>query len=99
DLVIGGTKINVSSKGDRCVKIGGSIALIDNVLQSQDMFKVVEFAETLEVELVPAIWVENGQCCWPKTLRGMALYQAIKNKLAPKLDWDGWDARTLFSTV
>jgi len=62
------------------------------------MFKVVEFAETLEVELVPAIWVENGQCCWPKTLRGMALYQAIKNKLAPKLDWDGWDARTLFST-
>ncbi|CAM4574396.1 unnamed protein product [Leuciscus chuanchicus] len=62
------------------------------------MFKVVEFSETREVELVPAIWVENGQCCWPKSLRGMALYQAIKNKMAPNLDWDRWDVRTLFST-
>jgi len=41
DLVIGGTKINVSSKGDRCVKIGGSIALIDNVLQSQGKIYLV----------------------------------------------------------
>lgn len=41
ELVIGGTKINVSSEADRCVKIGGSIALIDNVLQSQGKIYIV----------------------------------------------------------
>lgn len=36
ELVMDGTKISVASEGDRCVKIGGCIALIDNILQSQD---------------------------------------------------------------
>ncbi|XP_056593649.1 uncharacterized protein LOC130412878 isoform X1 [Triplophysa dalaica] len=40
-LVMEGTKINVSSEGDRCVKIGGCIALIDNILQSQDKIYIV----------------------------------------------------------
>lgn len=62
------------------------------------MFKVVEFSETREVELVPGIWVENGQYCWPKSLRGMALYMAIKNMMAPNQDWDRWEVRTMFST-
>lgn len=62
------------------------------------MFKVVEFVETHEVELVPAMWVENGECCWPNSLRGMALHQAIKNQLAPHPDWDRWNVRTMFST-
>lgn len=62
------------------------------------MFKVVEFSETREVELVPGIWVVNGQCCWPKSLRGMALYMAIKNMMAPNQDWDQWEVRTMFST-
>ncbi|KAA0721245.1 hypothetical protein E1301_Tti018142 [Triplophysa tibetana] len=62
------------------------------------MFTVVKFIETHEVELVPAMWVENGECCWPNSLRGMALHQAIKNQMAPHLDWDRWDVRTMFST-
>lgn len=41
ELVIGGTKIDASSEGDRCVKIGGCIALIDNILQCQDKIYIV----------------------------------------------------------
>lgn len=63
-----------------------------------DMFKIVEFVETHEVELVPAIWVENGQCYWPNSLRGMALHLAIKNKTPPNCDWGSWEVRTMFST-
>ncbi|KAA0721524.1 hypothetical protein E1301_Tti021149 [Triplophysa tibetana] len=44
------------------------------------------------------MWVENGECCWPDSLRGMTLHQAIKNQMAPHLDWDRWDVRTMFST-
>nr|XP_055049580.1 uncharacterized protein LOC129435105 isoform X2 [Misgurnus anguillicaudatus] len=62
------------------------------------MFKVVEFVETHEVEMVPAIWVKDGECCWPSSLRGIALHQAIKNKMPPHSDWDRWDVRTMFST-
>lgn len=63
-----------------------------------DMFKIVEFVESHEVELVPAIWVENGQCYWPNSLRGMALHLAIKNKTPPNCDWGSWEVRTMFST-
>lgn len=62
------------------------------------MFKVVEFLETCEVELVPTFWVKDSQCCWPDSLRGMALHQAIKNSMAPDLSWDHWEVRTMFST-
>lgn len=41
ELVIAGTKIDVSSDGDRCVKIGGCIALTDNILQCQDKIYIV----------------------------------------------------------
>ena len=41
ELLIGGTKINVSSEGDRCVKIGGCIVLVDNILQCQDEIHIV----------------------------------------------------------
>ena len=61
------------------------------------MFKIVEFLETHEVELVPAIWEENGQCGWPN-LRGMALHQAVKTLMAPSLDWDRWEVCTMYIT-
>ncbi|XP_041915767.1 uncharacterized protein LOC121680446 [Alosa sapidissima] len=44
------------------------------------MYSVVEFIETKEVELVPSLWVRDGQCYWPTSQRGMALHQAIKNE-------------------
>ena len=65
------------------------------------MFKIFEFIETHEVELVPAIWEhiweQNGQCSWPN-LKGMALHQAIKNVMAPSLEWDRGEVKTMYIT-
>ncbi|XP_045903186.1 uncharacterized protein LOC123969648 [Micropterus dolomieu] len=63
------------------------------------MFHVVEFLETHEVELVPSLWVTDGQCCWPSALRGMTLHQAIKTGIAPDITWDRWEVRIMYSTV
>lgn len=60
------------------------------------IFKVVEFLQTREVELVPTLWVKDGQCFWPDSLRGMALHQAKKNSMAPNLSWDRWEIRNCF---
>ncbi|KAI2665740.1 Anoctamin-8 [Labeo rohita] len=52
------------------------------------MFSLVGFVESHEVELLPAICVENGQCYCPNSLRVVTLHQAIKNKMAPNYRYE-----------
>ncbi|XP_026158070.1 uncharacterized protein LOC113127583 [Mastacembelus armatus] len=62
------------------------------------MYSVVEFQQTKEVELVPTVWVKDGYCYWPSSLKGMALYQAIRNAVEPDHSWDLWEVRSMFTT-
>lgn len=64
---------------------------------SSDIYKVVEFIKTKEVELVPSVWIWNGVCLWPH-LKGMSLYSAIKQQVTPSQDWVSWEIRELFTT-
>uniref|UniRef100_A0A667YTF4 DUF4806 domain-containing protein n=1 Tax=Myripristis murdjan TaxID=586833 RepID=A0A667YTF4_9TELE len=61
------------------------------------MFKIVEFLETNEVELVPGAWVKDNVCLWP-ALRGKALETAIKQQVSPGPDWMTWNIRVMFTT-
>ncbi|KAG7459048.1 hypothetical protein MATL_G00227070 [Megalops atlanticus] len=70
----------------------------DRVINNQEVYSVVEFLQTQEVELVPTLWVSGGHCCWPSSPRGMALHQAIKNGTEPDHNWDRWEVCTMFTT-
>jgi len=61
------------------------------------MFKIVEFLETREVELVPGAWVKDNECLWP-ALKGKALETAIKLKVNPEPSWMPWTVRQMFTT-
>ncbi|XP_048828365.1 uncharacterized protein LOC125705993 [Brienomyrus brachyistius] len=61
------------------------------------MFKIVEFKETNEVELVPGVWVKDGVCHWPP-YKGKQLDSAIKHQVTPDHSWIQWEVRVMFIT-
>jgi len=60
------------------------------------MFYIVEFLETQEVEVVPALWVEEDVCQWPAQYRRDELVKAIRNEEQPGNTWDAYCVRILY---
>ncbi|XP_041807313.1 uncharacterized protein LOC121616560 [Chelmon rostratus] len=60
------------------------------------MFHLVSFLQTNEVAVVPDLWVNGGQCAWPK-LKGEHFTKAVKTKLQPQKEWKKYRIRILYT--
>lgn len=60
------------------------------------MFHLVSFLQTNEVAVVPDVWVNGGQCAWPK-LRGENLTKAVKTKQQAQKEWKKHSIRILYT--
>ncbi|KAF4109510.1 hypothetical protein G5714_010583 [Onychostoma macrolepis] len=63
------------------------------------MFYIVEFLETQEVEVVPALWVEKEICQWPAQYRRDELVKAIRSEEQPGHTWDAYCVRILYKAA
>lgn len=61
------------------------------------MFYIVEFIETQEVEVVPALWVKDEICQWPAQYRPDDLGKAIRSEEQPGHMWDTYHVRILYT--
>lgn len=61
------------------------------------MFYIVEFLETQEVEVVPALWVAEEICQWPAHYRPDDLIKAIRSQEQPGHMWDAYRVRILYT--
>ena len=60
------------------------------------MYHIVSFDETAEVEVVPALWVNNGICQWPP-FKTEGVQRAIKSRQQPDHTWASYNARILYT--
>ncbi|KAL7391052.1 hypothetical protein ABVT39_003521 [Epinephelus coioides] len=61
-------------------------------------YHIVSFEETAEVEVVPALWVNDGVCQWPPYKRE-GVQRAIKNQQEPDPTWALYNARVLYTAA
>lgn len=61
------------------------------------MLYIVEFLETQEVEVVPALWVADEICQWPDRYKADELVRAIRSKEQPGHTWDAFRVRILYT--
>lgn len=61
------------------------------------MFYIVEFLATQEVEVVPAVWVQDETCQWPAHYRSDELLKAIRSEEKPGHTWDAYNVRILYT--
>jgi len=59
------------------------------------MFHIVVFDNTNEVEVVPSIWIKNGECMWPPNKTDIA--KAVKLQEYPGEEWKPHKARIIFT--
>ncbi|XP_045897136.1 uncharacterized protein LOC123964074 [Micropterus dolomieu] len=60
------------------------------------MFHIVVFDNTNEVEVVPSVWIENGECMWPPNKINVA--KAVKSQECPGDGWMPHKARIIFTS-
>ncbi|XP_067309541.1 serine/arginine repetitive matrix protein 2-like [Pseudorasbora parva] len=60
------------------------------------MFHIVVFDNTNEVEVVPSIWIKNGECMWPPNKTDIA--KAVKLQECPGDEWKPHKARIIFTS-
>lgn len=60
------------------------------------MFHIVVFDNTNEVEVVPSVWIENGECMWPPNKIDVA--KAVKSQECPGDGWMPHKARIIFTS-
>ncbi|XP_048010172.1 uncharacterized protein si:dkey-242h9.3 isoform X2 [Megalobrama amblycephala] len=60
------------------------------------MFHIVVFDNTNEVEVVPSIWMKNGECMWPPNKTDVA--KAVKLQECPGDEWKPHKARIIFTS-
>ncbi|KAA0721348.1 hypothetical protein E1301_Tti019752 [Triplophysa tibetana] len=63
------------------------------------MFYIVEFLATQEVEVVPAVWVQNETCQWPEHYKSDELHKAIRCEEKPDHTWDAYHVRILYTAA
>ncbi|XP_019735241.1 uncharacterized protein LOC109521683 isoform X3 [Hippocampus comes] len=63
---------------------------------SQRMFHIVVFDDTSEVEVVPSVWMKNGECMWPPNKSDVA--KAVKSQECPGHGWKPHKARIIFTS-
>ncbi|KAF4097937.1 hypothetical protein G5714_021945 [Onychostoma macrolepis] len=74
-------------------------ALLGHIPETWVMFYIVEFLETQEVEVVPALWVEKEICQWPAQYRRDELVKAIRSEEQPGHTWDAYCVRILYKAA
>jgi len=60
------------------------------------MYHIVSFVDSDEVEVVPAIWVENGVCVWPP-YKGKGIQRATKCLEQPHESWSAYKVKILYT--
>ncbi|XP_045917676.1 uncharacterized protein LOC123978486 isoform X2 [Micropterus dolomieu] len=60
------------------------------------MFHIVVFDNTNEVDIVPSVWIKNGECMWPPNKIDVA--KAVKTQECPGDGWMPHKARIIFTS-
>lgn len=85
---------------DRCSILLFIISLefywLISLLFYQEMFLIVIFESTNEVEVVPDIWVKNNTCLWPPYKREETV-KAVKSQEPPGARWIPYKVRIILS--
>ncbi|XP_073778635.1 uncharacterized protein isoform X2 [Danio rerio] len=63
------------------------------------MFHIVEFLETQEVEVVPALWVTDEICQWPAHYKADELVKAVRSQEQPGVTWDAFRVQILYTAA
>lgn len=60
------------------------------------MYHIVVFDDTNEVEVVPSVWINNGECMWPPHKTDVA--KSVKSQECPGDGWKSHKARIIFTS-
>lgn len=63
----------------------------------KEMFHIVEFCETQEVEVVPSVWVNDDVCQWLTHYQSDELAKAIRGDEEPGQSWEELRVRILYT--
>ncbi|KAK0145948.1 hypothetical protein N1851_015121 [Merluccius polli] len=73
------------------------IDLAENVETEIVMFHIASFTTTNEVEVVPAVWVNDNVCKWPP-YKPDALHKAVRSHEQPKETWTPYPVKILYTS-
>ncbi len=71
-------------------------SLLLSLIFYQEMFHIVIFESTNEVEVVPEIWVKNNTCLWPPYKRE-EIVKAIRSQEPPGARWVPYRVHTILT--
>lgn len=63
----------------------------------EDMYHVVEFVDSKEVEVVYSNRLKGGQSFWPPFVSLAKLHRATKDGVMPGADWTRFRVRVMYS--
>ncbi|XP_067309016.1 uncharacterized protein [Pseudorasbora parva] len=72
----------------------GAQSLDASPLETGNLFHVVSFVDTEEVEVVPAVWVKNGVCLWPP-FKDEGVQKASESLQPPQDSWAAYKVKIM----
>ncbi|XP_037394010.1 uncharacterized protein LOC119263270 [Pygocentrus nattereri] len=64
---------------------------------TRNMYHIVSFVETEEVEIVPAVWVKDSVCLWTP-YKSEGVQRATKSQEQPHENWTPYNIKVLYTT-
>ncbi|XP_077086617.1 uncharacterized protein LOC143738519 [Siphateles boraxobius] len=74
----------------------GALSLDASPLETGNMFHIVRFVDTEEVEVVPAFWVKNGVCSWPPYM-DEGVQRASESSEPPHESWSAYKVKIMYT--
>ncbi|XP_040061776.1 uncharacterized protein LOC115326005 [Ixodes scapularis] len=71
-----------------------------SLVQVKMRYAIVEFLGLEQVEVVPALWVDDDRCAWPKHIKGDKVTAMVRKAAPPDALWQQFDVsvKGLFAT-
>lgn len=74
-------------------------AFVFSLLQTGEMFNVVEFSVTQDVAVIPSTWLKGrDEAVWPNYLSTTRINNAVVSKELPKSDWKKYSIKIMYES-
>ncbi|KAG1932138.1 uncharacterized protein LOC120471315 isoform X2 [Pimephales promelas] len=74
----------------------GALSLDASPLETGNMFHIISFVDTEEVEVVPVFWVKNGVCSWPP-YTDEGVQRASESSEQPQESWPAHKVKIIYT--
>ncbi|KAK0152150.1 hypothetical protein N1851_006460 [Merluccius polli] len=81
----------------KCARLGEVFKYFRVPFGVEGMFHIASFTTTNEVEVVPAVWVNDNVCKWPP-YKPDALHKAVRSHEQPKETWTPYPVKILYTS-